>query len=93
MPWSDSVEVLYGRIAQLSVATIQSLAEAVLGNPLEYYQGAMADKLRDDEKRAYSILVADLHWLVMEGYVTRFEDGHLEVLKASAAGGTEQEEE
>jgi hypothetical protein len=83
VPWSDSVEVLYGRIAQLSKATIHSLAEAVLGNPLDHYQGSMAEKLREDERRAYSTLVADLHWLVMEGYVTRFEDGHLEILKAS----------
>ncbi len=92
VPWSDSVEVLYGRIAQLPIATIHSLAEAVLGNPLEYYQGTMADKLRDDEKRAYSTLVADLHWLVMEGYVTRFEDGHLEILKASHITQDAQEE-
>lgn len=81
VPWSDSVEQLYTQIGHLPTATIQTLADAVLGHPLEYYQGEAAASLSDAEKKAYSSLVADLHWLVMEGYVSRFEDGHLEIPK------------
>lgn len=81
IPWSDSVEQLYTQIGHLPTATIQTLADAVLGHPLEYYQGEAAASLSDAEKKAYSSLVADLHWLVMEGYVSRFEDGHLEIPK------------
>lgn len=80
-PWSDSVELLYTQIERLPTATIQTVAEAILGKPLDHFQGTAAASLSEIEKKAYSTLVADMHWLVMEGYVSRFEDGHLEIPK------------